>query len=87
MANNSSARKRVRQNEKHRQSNVTQKSRMRTAVKKVIKATDAGNAKEALDLYGTAQPLIDSLATKGLIHKNKAANLKSKLNKKIKAMV
>ena len=87
MANNSSARKRVRQNEKHRQSNVTQKSRMRTAVKNVIKATDAGNAKDAIVLYGTAQPLIDSLATKGLIHKNKAANLKSKLNKKIKAIV
>ena len=87
MANNSSARKRVRQNEKHRQSNVTQKSRMRTAVKKVIKAIDTGNTKEATALYGAAQPLIDSLATKGLIHKNKAANLKSKLNKRIKAMV
>jgi len=86
MANNSSARKRVRQNEKHRQSNVTQKSRMRTAVKKVIKAIDTGNAKEATALYGAAQPLIDSLATKDLIHKNKAANLKSKLNKRIKAI-
>ncbi len=86
MANNSSARKRVRQNEKHRQSNVTQKSRMRTAVKKVITAADAGNSKEATALYGEAQPLIDSLATKGLIHKNKAANLKSKLNKRIKAI-
>ena len=86
MANNSSARKRVRQNEKHRQSNVTHKSRMRTAVKKVITATDAGNTKDAIALYGTAQPLIDSLATKGLIHKNKAANLKSKLNKRIKAL-
>ena len=87
MANNSSARKRVRQNEKHRQSNVTQKSRMRTAVKKVIKAADAGDAKEAAALYGNAQPLIDSLATKGIIHKNKAANLKSRLNKRIKAIV
>ena len=87
MANNSSARKRVRQNEKHRQNNVTQKSRMRSAVKKVIKAADAGDAKEATALYGSAQPLIDSLATKGLIHKNKAANLKSKLNKRIKAIV
>ena len=86
MANNSSARKRVRQNEKHRQSNVTKKSKMRTAVKKVIKAADTGNAKEASALYGAAQPLIDSLATKGLIHKNKAANLKSKLNKRIKAI-
>ena len=86
MANNSSARKRVRQNERHRQNNITQKSRMRTAVKKVIKAADAGNSKEATALYGAAQPLIDSIATKGLIHKNKAANLKSKLNKRIKAI-
>ncbi len=86
MANNSSARKRVRQNEKHRLSNVTQKSRMRTAVKKVIKAADAGNAKEATALYASAQPLIDSLARKGNIHKNKAANLKSKLNKRIKTI-
>ena len=86
MANNSSARKRVRQNERHRQNNITQKNRMRTAVKKVIKAADAGNSKEATALYGAAQPLIDSLATKGLIHKNKAANLKSKLNKRIKAI-
>ena len=60
---------------------------MRTAVKKVLKATDAGDAKGATVLYSKAQPLIDSLATKGLIHKNKAANIKSKLNKKIKAIV
>ena len=86
MANNSSARKRVRQNEKHRQSNVTHKSRMRTAVKKVLKATDAGDVKEAKALYLTAQPLIDSLATKGLIHKNKAARSKSRLAAKIKAL-
>ena len=76
MANNSSARKRVRQNEKHRQSNVTHKSRMRTAVKKVIKATDAGNAKEATALYGTAQSLIDSLATKGLNPQKQSGKLK-----------
>ena len=86
MANNSSARKRVRQNERHRQNNVTQKSRMRTAIKKVITAADAGTGKEATAHYSAAQPLIDALATKGLIHKNKAANLKSKLNKRIKAI-
>ena len=86
MANNSSARKRVRQNEKHRLRNIAQKNRMRTAVKKVLSAADAGNTKEAKVLYGTAQPLIDSLATKGIIHKNKAANLKSRLNKRIKAI-
>ena len=83
MANNSSARKRVRQNERHRQNNIAQKNRMRTAVKKVI---HAGNAQEATNLYKIAQPLIDSLARKGIIHKNKAANQKKKLSRQIKSM-
>ena len=83
MANNSSARKRVRQNERHRQNNIAQKNRMRTAVKKVIHASDA---QEATNLYKIAQPLIDSLARKGIIHKNKAANQKKKLSRQIKSM-
>ena len=86
MANNSSARKRVRQNERHRQNNIAQKNRVRTAVKNVIRATNTGNAQEATNLYKTAQPLIDSLARKGLIHKNKAANQKKKLSRRIKEM-
>ncbi len=86
MANNSSARKRVRQNERRRQNNIALKNRMRTAVKKVISATNAGDAQEATNLYKTAQPLIDSLARKGLIHKNKAANQKKKLSRRIKSM-
>jgi len=86
MANNSSARKRVRQNERHRQNNIAQKNRMRTAVKKVILAVSAGNAQEATNLYKIAQPLIDSLARKGIIHKNKAANQKKKLSRRIKEM-
>ncbi len=86
MANNSSARKRVRQNERHRQNNIAHKNRVRTAVKKVIHAANAGNAQEATNLYKTAQPLIDSLARKGLIHKNKAANQKKKLSKRIKSI-
>ena len=84
MANTSSARKRVRQNERHRENNMALKSRMRTSVKKVIKAIDEKNAGEAIELYKKTQPLIDSLARKGLIHKNKAANQKRKLIKGIK---
>ena len=86
MANNSSARKRVRQNERHRQNNIAQKNRMRTAVKNVIRATNTSNAQEATNLYKIAQPLIDSLARKGIIHKNKAANQKKKLSRQIKSM-
>ena len=84
MANTSSARKRVRQNERHKENNMALKSRMRTSVKKVIKAIDEKNANEATELFKKAQPLIDSLARKGIIHKNKAANQKRKLIKGIK---
>ena len=84
MANTSSARKRVRQNERHRENNMALKSRMRTSVKKVSKAIDEKNAGEATELFKKAQPLIDSLARKGIIHKNKAANQKRKLIKGIK---
>jgi len=84
MANTSSARKRVRQNERHKENNMALKSRMRTSVKKVIKAIDEKNAGEAMELFKKAQPLIDSLARKGIIHKNKAANQKRKLIKGIK---
>lgn len=84
MANTSSARKRVRQNERHKENNMALKSRMRTSVKKVIKAIDEKNAGEAVELFKKAQPLIDSLARKGIIHKNKAANQKRKLIKGIK---
>ena len=84
MANTSSARKRVRQNVRHRENNMALKSRMRTYVKKVIKAIDEKNASEAVELFKKAQPLIDSLARKGIIHKNKAANQKRKLIKGIK---
>ena len=52
------------------------KNRMRTAVKKVIKATEEKILSRQNELYRKAQPLIDSLARKGIIHKNKASNQK-----------
>ena len=86
MANTSSAKKRVRQSERNRERNIALKNRMRTSVKKVLKATDDGNQTEAVESYKIAKPLIDSLARKGIIHKNKAANQKKKLSKRIKAL-
>ena len=86
MANTSSAKKRVKQSERNRERNIALKNRMRTSVKKVLKATDDGNQTEAIESFKIAKPLIDSLARKGIIHKNKAANQKKKLSKRIKAL-
>lgn len=86
MANSPQARKRARQAEKHRQLNASQRSMMRTEVKKVVKAIEAGDKTAAETAYRSAVPLLDSMATKGLIHKNKAARHKSRLNARIRAL-
>ena len=86
MANIKSAAKRARQAERRRQHNISLKSRMRSAMKKVIKALSAGDAKAAEENYRVAVPEIDKMAGKGLIQKNKAARHKSRLNKAIKAL-
>ncbi len=86
MANSAQARKRARQAEDRRQRNAGRRSEMRTEIKKVIKAIEAGDKAAAADALRSAAPLLDSLATKGLIHKNKAARHKSRLNAKIRAL-
>lgn len=86
MANTASARKRARQAEKRRQHNAALRSRFRTYVKKVLKAIESGDREAAQAAYKEAVPVIDSIADKGLIHKNKAARHKSRLNARIKAM-
>ncbi|MCB1787379.1 MAG: 30S ribosomal protein S20 [Gammaproteobacteria bacterium] len=86
MANSAQALKRARQAEKHRQHNAGRRSMMRTQVKKVLKAIESGDKSAATEAYKAAAPLLDSLATKGLIHKNKAARHKSRLNAKIRAL-
>ncbi|MGD8956196.1 MAG: 30S ribosomal protein S20 [Chromatiaceae bacterium] len=86
MANTVQARKRARQAEDRRQRNAGRRSEMRTEIKKVIKAIEAGDKAAAADAFKSAVPLLDSLATKGLIHKNKAARHKSRLNAKIRAL-
>ena len=59
---------------------------MRTAIKKVEKAADTGNAEQAASLYKEAVPEIDTMVSKGIIHKNKGARTKSRLNARIKSL-
>mgnify|MGYP001105424039 CR=1 FL=1 len=73
-----SVKKRVRQAEKHRQHNLHYKSKMRQAVKKVLSTTDADTIGP---LYREAVSIIDKVASKGIIHKNKAAREKSKITR------
>jgi small subunit ribosomal protein S20 len=86
LANSAQARKRARQAEKHRQQNAGRRSEMRTELKKVVAAIEAGDKAAAAGAFKNAMPLLDSLAGKGLIHKNKAARHKSRLNAKIHAL-
>lgn len=86
MANIKSAKKRAKTSEKSRVHNVSLRSRLRSLIKKIVVAIENGNKKEATAAYATATPIIDGAVNKGLIHKNKAARHKSRLNTKIKAL-
>ena len=86
MANTSQARKRARQSETRRRQNSSQRSAMRTALKKAIAAVESGDYDAATAAYNEAAPILDSAASHGIIHKNKAARHKSRLNTKIKAL-
>lgn len=86
MANTAQAKKRARQAEIRRELNVAQRSMLRTYIKKVLHALKLKNKDDAQSAFNVAQPLIDRFATKGLIHKNKAARIKSRLNGHVKAL-
>ena len=86
MANTKSAEKAARQAEKHRARNVALRSRMRTAVRNVTSALREGNKEAARTGYGLAVPIIDSLVSKQIIHRNKAARHKSRLAARIRAL-
>lgn len=86
MANIASAKKRARQSEKHRQHNASLRSMVRTYIKKVYTAIAAGDKKVAEEAFLAAVPVIDRMASKGLIHKNKAARHKSRLSGHIKKL-
>ncbi|WP_111641120.1 30S ribosomal protein S20 [Marinimicrobium alkaliphilum] len=86
MANTPQAKKRARQNEKARKHNASLRSMARTYLKRVISAIESGDVEAAKGAYAAAVPVIDRIADKGIIHKNKAARHKSRLNTRIKAM-
>lgn len=86
MANTKSAEKRAREAIVRRARNVTQRSRVRSAVRKVLEAIRAGKKQEATAALKDATPVIDAMARKGIIHRNKAARHKSRLASRIKAI-
>lgn len=86
MANSAQARKRARQNVKRRAQNASQRSMVRTFIKKVNAAIEQKSYELATEAYNKAVPVIDRMADKGIIHKNKAARHKSRLNTAIKAL-
>lgn len=86
MANSPQAKKRARQSEKRRTHNSSLRSLVRTVIKKVNAAIGSGDAAAAKSAYDDAVPVIDRLADKGIIHKNKAARHKSRLNAQVKAL-
>ena len=76
MANTPSAEKRIRQADKRNEHNRMQRSRLKTAIKRVLSATDAASAQSALS---ETSALLDRFASRNLIHRNKAARKKSQL--------
>lgn len=86
MANSPQARKRAIQAEKQRARNASLKTTFRTAVKKTVKAINAGDQKIAQDIFREAVKIMDRVAEKSVFHKNKAARHKSRLSQRIKSM-
>lgn len=86
MANTPSAKKRARQAVQRRAQNASQRSMLRTFIKKVVRAIDAKDKEGAAAAYRDAVPVIDRMACKGIIHKNKAARHKSRLNARIRTL-
>ena len=81
-----SGRKRARQDVVLNAANTALRSRFRTVVKNVQKAVTGGDKVKAAEVFKSAQSVIDSVADKGVFHKNKAARLKSRMAAKVKAL-
>jgi small subunit ribosomal protein S20 len=86
LANTSSAKKRARQAVKRRAHNAALRSRVRTAIRKVLKAVEAGDKEAAKASFAAVVPEIDKAANKGILQKNRAAHYKSQLNAKLRAL-
>ncbi len=86
MANNASARKRIRQTERRTERNRMRKSRVRTFVKKVESAIAGGDRGAAAEALRAAQPELQRAATKGVIHRNTVMRKLSRLSARIKSL-
>ena len=86
MANTPQAKKRARQNDKARAHNASLRSMARTYLKAVSNAIASGDVEAAKAAFSKAVPVLDRVADKGIVHKNKAARHKSRLNAQIKAL-
>ncbi|WP_216935878.1 MULTISPECIES: 30S ribosomal protein S20 [unclassified Acinetobacter] len=86
MANSAQAKKRARQNVKARKHNASLRSMVRTYLKRTLAAIGTNDYVVATEAYKTLVPVIDRMADKGIIHKNKAARHKSRLNAQVKAL-
>lgn len=86
MANTVQARKRARQAVKQNAHNSSQRSMFRTAIKAVRKAIEAGDKTVAVKVFQSSVSIIDRIADKKIIHKNKAARHKSRLAEAVKAL-
>ncbi len=86
MANSAQARKRARQTVKRREHNFSLRSKLRTALKSIRKTVESGDKSAAQAAFNNSVGMVDSIADKGIIHKNKAARQKSRLSAAIKAM-
>ncbi|MBL9089918.1 MAG: 30S ribosomal protein S20 [Planctomycetaceae bacterium] len=84
MPHTPSAKKRLKQSQRRKARNRSVKAELRTEVKKVRSSAAAGNADEAKSNMVSAQTKLDRAATRGIIHKNKAARVKSRLSKTLK---
>ena len=86
MANIKSAQKRARQAVKRRAHNMAQRSKMRTFTKRVLAAIEEGDRAAATTRFKEAVPVIDAMVQKGIVHRNKAARNKSRLNARIRLL-
>jgi small subunit ribosomal protein S20 len=87
MANSRSARKRARQAERRHAHNASRRSLLRTSIRRVLRAIDQGNRESPQSALITAVPIIDRMATHGIIHRNKAARQKKRLNAVLKRLI
>ena len=86
LANSPQSKKRARQGEKRRAHNASLRSLVRTRIKQVNAAIGTGDSKKAQDALDAATPVLDRMADKGIIHKNKAARHKSRLNAQVRGL-